>query len=236
MCDIGVPMEFTDLRPGRSVEQSDIHAIKSSLSNGKYLYLLAGVHGDEVEGIYLLKELIGAKEIWNKFKIPTIIIPILNVDGYRRGTRINAHGVDLNRNLPSLNWSKEFQEDQFNPGPTPLSEPENQFLHKLFLKHPPAFAISFHSWKPVLNYNGDCKDVAEFLHEHNKYPVESSIGYATPGSLGDYLPEKYSAPVLTFECPKLDSKRTLKSIWDENRSAFVQLFHSEILNRFFSKS
>ena len=68
----------------------------------------------------------------------------------------------------------------------------------------------------MLNYNGDCKEIAEFLAQHNSYPICDSIeGHPTPGSLGHYAWEKYNSPVLTFECPVLADDLSLKDIWSK---------------------
>lgn len=196
---------------------------------------MAGVHGDEVEGVYLLSKIFEwLKEGDNNFDIPMIIIPILNIDGYRNSRRVNSHGVDLNRNLPTENWTKEFKDPNNNPGEEPLSEVENKFLVKLMNKYPPGLILTYHSWKPILNYNGDCKDVADFLHEHNNYPVADDIGYPTPGSLGTYGPKEFNAPVLTFECPVLKECKELSQVWDENQEGIKQLFEKKVLERFIS--
>ena len=92
-----------------------------------------------------------------------------------------------------------------------------------------AFIISFHSWKPILNYNDDAEDVANYLASYNEYPICSDIGYPTPGSLGTYAPEKYQAPVLTFECPVLGDDVSLKSIWLENEEGLKSFIQSELL-------
>ncbi|MBF0360921.1 MAG: succinylglutamate desuccinylase/aspartoacylase family protein [Oligoflexia bacterium] len=222
-------MILSEIKIGKSVEGKDIRALKTKEKSPKYLYLLAGVHGDEVEGVYVLQQIIDWIELLETLGIPLIIIPILNLDGYCAGTRVNAHGVDLNRNLPTSDWMAEFSEQQFHPGPKPLSEPENEALVKLFEQYPPKFMISFHSWRPLLNYNGECKDVADFISQFNKYPVADNIGYSTPGSLGKYLPEKHDVPVITFEFPKLKKNKSLKDIWDENKVGLLKLFTSEIL-------
>ncbi len=108
---------------------------------------------------------------------------------------------------------------KYNPGPKPLSEPENQFLVKLLDKYKPGLIISFHTWKPILNFNGDCQDIAEYLNLFNKYEMAGDIGYPTPGSLGSFGVEKYKSPVLTFECPELKTHReSPKDIWKENRT------------------
>ena len=224
-------MIFSELESGSSLEGLDIPVFKTDIKAQKYLYLIGGVHGDEVEGVYVLKELFGWLKNEHGLKdLPMIVIPILNVDGYRTQTRVNAHSVDLNRNLPTKDWSSVFSQAKYNPGPKPLSEPENQFLVKLFDKYRPGFILSFHTWKPILNYNGDCKDVAEYLAKFNKYEMASDIGYPTPGSLGTFAVEKYKSPVLTFECPELKTHReSLKQIWKENEEALKSLFQTELI-------
>ncbi|MGE0207339.1 MAG: hypothetical protein AB7R69_05830 [Candidatus Babeliales bacterium] len=138
--------------------------------------------------------------------------------------------MDLNRNLPTKDWSAAASKPKYNPGPKALSEPENQFLVKLLDKYKPGLIISFHTWKPILNYNGDCKDVADFFHAFNQYEMASDIGYPTPGSLGTFAVEKYNSPVLTFECPELKTHReTLKQIWEENEEGLKKFFQSDLV-------
>ena len=50
-------MIFTPLTSGTSVEGVEIPAFKTDLNADKYLYLMAGTHGDEVEGVYVLQQL-----------------------------------------------------------------------------------------------------------------------------------------------------------------------------------
>lgn len=223
-------MIFSSLAPGESVEGNEIEAFKTDIQADKYLYLMAGTHGDEVEGVYVLQQLFTwLKEEHALEELPIVVLPILNPDGYRASSRVNSHAVDLNRNYPTANWTGEFKKESNNPGPGPLSEPENVYLDKLFNKFPPGFIITFHSWKPILNYNDDAQDVADYLSSYNEYPVTGDIGYPTPGSLGTYAPEKYNAPVLTFECPVLNKEISLKQIWEENQEGLKSLIQSDLL-------
>lgn len=222
-------MLFHELRNGQSVEELPIEAYRSDVKGDRYIYLIGGVHGDEVEGVFVLSQLFAALKEDTSIELPLIVVPIVNVDGYRSGTRTNAHGVDLNRNLSTDSWTADFKEKQFNPGSAPLSEPENKYLVKLFEKFPPKFMLSFHTYKPMINYNGDSKKVAEFLHNYNGYEIVPDIGYPTPGSMGDYLPQKYQAPVITFECPKISEEKNLKEIWEENKEGLLALLRSNLL-------
>lgn len=224
-------MIFSEIESGESLEGHPIHAFKTDIKAPKYLYLMAGVHGDEVEGVYVLKELFSWLKNEHSLKdMPMLVIPIVNVDGYRAQTRVNAHHVDLNRNLPTKDWTPEMTQPKYNPGPKPLSEPENQFLVKLMDKYKPGLIISFHTWKPILNFNGACEDIAKFLNDFNGYEMAGDIGYPTPGSMGTFGVEKYKSPVLTFECPELKTHReSLKEIWKENEEGLKSLFQTDLI-------
>ncbi len=224
-------MNFTPLKSGVSVEGDEIQAFRSEDKAPKYNYLMAGVHGDEVEGVYILQELFKWLQQEEEISAPFIVIPILNVDGYRSQTRVNAHGVDLNRNLPSSNWSEKARDDKYHPGESALSEPENKYLVKLFEKYPPKFILTLHSWKPMLNYNGnDCEKYAKLIHEHNNYPIVADIeGHPTPGSLGEFGPENYDAQVLTFEAPLISEEKSLQQVWQENELGLKALLKSALL-------
>jgi protein MpaA len=226
-------MKFTELESGTSVKGEKIKAYKSDIDAPKYNYILGAVHGDEVEGAHLAIKLHEWLAETNEVSLPMIIVPIVNVDGYKAGTRVNGNGVDLNRNLPSAQWTPEAREAKYFPGKAPLSEPENQYLVSLFKKYPPRFILSFHSWYPVINYNGACKEIAEFLASYNKYPIEADfLTHPTPGSLGEFGPQEFKSPVLTFECPVLSETVTLESVWKENEEAFKKLFTTKIIETF----
>lgn len=226
-------MDFVELKPGKTVEGDEIKAYRTETKSPHYHYLMAGVHGDEVEGVYILQQLFDWLKENEEIDLPLIVIPVLNVDGYRAGTRTNSHGVDLNRNLPSAQWTSVAREKKYNPGTEALSEPENKYLVKLFEKYKPSLIISFHSWKPMLNYNGEgCQKYAEHLNKFNGYPVLDDIeNHPTPGSLGEFGPEKYKANVLTFEAPTLADSggKSLKDIWEENKIGLKSLLSSDLL-------
>jgi protein MpaA len=230
-------MKFTELTPGISVKGEKIHAYKSQNSNSeaniKYNYILGAVHGDEVEGAHLTSELFKWLGETDEVDMPIIVVPVVNVDGFKLKTRVNGNGVDLNRNLSSKQWTPEAREAKYFPGTAPMSEPENKFLVSLFEQYPPRFILSFHSWYPVINYNGPCKEIAEFLASYNKYPIEADfLTHPTPGSLGEFAPQNYGAPVLTFECPELSDTVTFQSLWKENEEAFKKLFTTKIIETF----
>ena len=223
-------LRWNPLNPGRSVEGRPIKAYSSSVDAPSWIYLLGGVHGDEIEGIYVLERLMAWIEANGEWKGDSIAIPILNVDGREGMKRTNARGVDLNRNLSSSSWCGDSRGEKYYPGPEPLSEPENVFLDDLFQRYSPRLIMTFHSWKPLLNYNGNCQEIAEFLGRYNNYLVCSDIeGHPTPGSLGEYGPEVYNCPVLTLEFPRVSSTVSLEEIWRENETGLKALFESDLL-------
>lgn len=166
---------------------------------GPQVLILGGVHGDEIEGVWVAQNLLHR---WLKnfpFALDLTLVPIFNPDGVFERQRTNSRGVDLNRNLPTKDWSPEVRGPRYHPGPQALSEPENQGLVKFLEITPPQFILSLHSWHPVLNINGDCRAEAEVLADMTGYKIDDSIGYPTPGCLGTYAGLERQSPTLTYE-------------------------------------
>ena len=167
---------------------------------GPEILVLGGVHGDEVEGVIAAWGLYDAL-VAGRFssQLNLTLVPAFNLDGATLKTRTNGHGVDLNRNLPTKDWNPQAFNDRYPPGPSANSEPENQALTAWLDRVRPRFVLSLHSWKPLLNVNGDCSPEAEILREKTGYVIEPSIGYPTPGCLGTYAGLERGMPTLTFE-------------------------------------
>lgn len=73
--------------------------VERAKKDGPVLLLMGGIHGDEVNGVGILREII--KQKLHKPKIgTTICIPVLNVFGYLSQTREFPDGRDLNRVFP----------------------------------------------------------------------------------------------------------------------------------------
>jgi len=83
--------------------------IERSKNPGPVVLLLAGIHGDEINGVGIIREIISQKI--NKPISGTIIcIPVFNIFGYLIQTREFPDGRDLNRMFPgSLNGSLASQ-------------------------------------------------------------------------------------------------------------------------------
>ena len=73
--------------------------IERSKIPGPTVLITAAIHGDEINGVEIVRQLIARK--LNKPKRGTIIcIPILNVFGFLNGNRFFPDGRDLNRVFP----------------------------------------------------------------------------------------------------------------------------------------
>jgi len=73
--------------------------IERAKGDGPTLLLCAGIHGDEVNGVEIVRQIISQKI--NKPKRGMIIcIPLINVFGFLNGTRAFPDGRDLNRAFP----------------------------------------------------------------------------------------------------------------------------------------
>lgn len=168
-------------------------------NQGPEILILGGVHGDEPEGVVAAWGLL--QELMKNFnyRLNLTLVPEFNLDGIIDKTRMNANKVDLNRNLPTKDWSPEARTPRYNPGPKPLSETENQGLVKFLKDYQVKFITSLHSWEPMININGDCEKEAQVLAEATGYKVEKDIGYPTPGSLGTYAGFEQKIPTITYE-------------------------------------
>ncbi len=162
--------------------------------------ILAGVHGDEGEGIAVAYSLIARWSVEFLFNVGVIIIPMLNVDGSLNNQRKNGRGVDLNRNMPTKDWNPDISEENYFPGTHSASESETVAIMHLVEDVTPSIIISLHSWEhPVLNVNGDCVAEAEVARHLVGYDISDTIGYPTTGCLGTYYGIERGIPTLTYE-------------------------------------
>ncbi len=192
------------------------------------ILLMGGIHGDEPEGVVLAE---GTRE-WlcqeahkqgqNQSQTqnqtshpplaPWIVIPCLNVDGYRARTRGNSRGVDLNRNYPSKDWSPVATKPRYSPGPSPASEPEIQGVVDLIQTLRPRLIIHCHSWDPMIVATGPLsRPDAVKLAQASGYKMVDEIGYPTPGSLSRYAWHDHGIPVICIE--EQEQLKDLSPVW-----------------------
>ena len=174
------------------------HFTNTTSANKARALILGGVHGDEPEVVVAAKGLLEVFRQKFDLGLNITLVPEFNPEGILNKVRMNSRGVDLNRNLPTKDWSGVAATARYNPGPEPLSENENKALVKWLNENSVQLIISLHSWKPMLNTNGSIPE-AEIIAKMTGYKIEPDIGYPTPGSLGTYAGLERQIPTLTYE-------------------------------------
>ena len=177
-----------------------------------HVLIISGVHGNEMEGVYVGYRLLGEFSKDYSYQMKLTLIPFFNPDGILQNRRTNEKLVDLNRNLPTKDWTKSYSEEKYYPGLEPNSEPENKILVSWIEKNKPQLIISLHSWKPMLNVNGNCSPEAEVLSQETGYKITEDIGYPTPGSLGTYAGQERGIPTITYEIERGASFRDILNL------------------------
>lgn len=152
-------------------------------------------------------------------------IPALNPDGLfsRPARRINANGVDLNRNFPTPNWARDadsywkkrtLKDPRRWPGKTPLSEPESKFLFEEMRRFKSHLIVSIHAPYGVLDFDGPLLPPTRL---GRLYLDQVGI---FPGSLGNYGGVHQGMPVVTIELPnafKTPSDAEMLRMWQDLR-------------------
>jgi hypothetical protein len=128
---------------GRSRQDRPIRAwYRGDRGADRVLVVLGQMHGDEKAGkrtATWVRGNIGPRRgtgVW--------IVPTMNPDGDRRGTRQNARGVDLNRNWPTSGWTRSGRGDRYWGGPRPASEPETRAMIRFLAEVRPDHVASIH--------------------------------------------------------------------------------------------
>ncbi len=181
--------------------------------------IFGAFHGDEQSGFHLVKRL-GDTLLAHPEKITkrAILVPVVNPDGLLERTRVNANGVDINRNFPTENWTPAYSKKRYYPGPEPGSEVETQLVMQMIAEFKPVRIITIHDALEMNNYNGPALKLAEMLKSYNGYPVTADVGYPTPGSFGNYAGTERNIAVVTLELPDIDPDEA----WDQNGQALIE--------------
>ena len=190
---------------------------------GNCILFLGGVHGDELPAVYLMFKL--AHYIKDHPEIVQdkciVIAPLVNPDGYLASlpTRVNAGGVDINRNFPTKRWhpdahrhwlTKGRKNQRYYPGSKAGSEQETLFQIALIKRFKPQKILSAHSPLNFFDYDGPSSDLNSFEQWMEKISKEADhplkkFGYY-PGSLGNYAGHERNIFTLTLELPTSDPK------------------------------
>lgn len=182
---------------GTSVRGRPILLASFGASSRRVLYV-GGIHGDEYGAD--VAEAFAAFLAAHPAAVPAgtriDVIACLDPDGRAAGTRGNARGVDLNRNLPSTNW-RSLVDRGCTAGTGPGSEPETKALVGR-LGQGYAAVVALHSTGPLLDYDGPGSyALARRMAIASGFRLTKLPAYT--GSLGSYVPERFGAPVVTVE-------------------------------------
>ncbi|MDI6829564.1 MAG: succinylglutamate desuccinylase/aspartoacylase family protein, partial [Armatimonadota bacterium] len=62
------------------------------------ILLMAGVHGDEKSGVKLIRQILRKIMKYDPCSLSDriVVMPLVNPDGYKAGTRRNARNIDIN--------------------------------------------------------------------------------------------------------------------------------------------
>jgi len=202
------PLTHSSRRYGYSEKgiQLEVHEPQG---NAPEILVMGAIHGDESLSSVLLSECLRSIQ---EAELKSAVILAANPDGVLAGTRCNAHGVDLNRNFPTENWSAKPvyyrnlpdtpQNIALSPGANAASESETRALIDLIQSLKPKLIVSIHGFLGCMD-DPDASPIAKDLAIRSGMELVPDVGYATPGSFGSWCKEQ-TIPIITYELPSLD--------------------------------
>ena len=85
--------------PSDTVITIRVHVYRSK-NPGPTIMAIGGVHGDEINGVEIVRKMIHDEEFKNLNRGTVIAIPVLNIYGFINFSRETIEGKDVNRNFP----------------------------------------------------------------------------------------------------------------------------------------
>lgn len=185
------------------------------------ILLVGGMHGDEFSAVSIVFKWMEMLDEFHSGIFHWRVVPLLNPDGLlrREAIRMNANGVDLNRNFPTPDWHAAAEDywvrrtsrnPRRYPGAGPLSEPESTWLASEISRFRPDVVVSVHAPHSVVDFDGP-PEPPERLG-----PLSLHMLGTYPGSLGRWAGVHMGLPVVTIELPSAGSMPTVnhqKKIW-----------------------
>lgn len=183
--------------------------------------LMGGIHGDELTSASIVFRWLEWMPTSAAQQFEWSVVPVVNPDGLLapKAKRVNANGVDLNRNFPTPGWQQDAprywaartkSDPRRFPGSAPLSEPESRWVHDEMVRFRPDVIISVHAPFGVLDFDGPAQPPRKFGRL-----LLNRVG-VYPGSLGNYSGVHKNVPVITIELPnaqKMPSEAEVRRIW-----------------------
>ncbi len=199
--------------------------------------LIGGIHGDEYSSVSIVFKWMKTLERYHSGLFHWRVAPLVNPDGLLRkqSTRVNANGVDLNRNFPMPNWNEETRHywevktrrnPRRYPGTSPISEPETQWLVEEIRRFRPDVIVSVHAPHGIVDYDGP----EEAPYKLGRLYLNLLGTY--PGSLGRYAGVELQLPVVTIELPYagiMPKPGEISHIWTDLVSWLKQNLKDELI-------
>jgi len=137
--------------------------------------------------------------------------------------RTNGNGVDLNRNMPSDDWTrnalkywrdKGAKDPRKYPGENASSEPETRWLIQEITDFQPDAIISVHAPYGIVDFDSLALNTAP----KSLGKLHLNLLGTYPGSLGNYAGINLNIPVITLELPHswvMPSEAETSKIWED---------------------
>jgi predicted deacylase len=205
---------------GHSVRGRTITAWHLGEPGKPKVLLISTMHGNENAPSQILRSLRDRRPIRG---VDLWVVPTYNPDGLARGTRKNAHGVDLNRNYP-FRWAD--LDGDYESGAGPGSEPETRAMMRFLRDIRPRWILSFH--QPLYGVDTDTKSqrFARRVARHLDLPRKSfTCGGVCHGTMTGWFNSHFGGTALTVEYGAHPSRRLMReraprqvlSIWGARR-------------------
>ncbi len=208
---------------GYSTEGRAIEGYEFGQGN-ECLILLGGIHGNE-KGTVGLMDRLSEYLIAHDNVVPSdkrvIIVPLVNPDGYyTREDKLNANGVNLNRNFETSDWIK--QEDEDDPttyaGEEPFSEVETTIVRQVAESCSRSVMVSYHSQGGLVSPEDDDASIQLAGWYANKTGYEYYDEWQYAGTATRWLVETTGNPAITVELTNHED-----SDWRINKAAILEL-------------
>ena len=184
-----------------------------------HVLLVGGIHGDEYASVSVIFKWMKILDLHHSGKFHWHIVPLLNPDGLlqKDSQRVNANGVDLDRNFPVPGHDQEVyrywveknaSDPRLYPGEHPASEPEIQWLIQEIDSFKPDVIVALHAPYNKFDYPGAAKDTYKIGH------LDMDLAGTWPGSLAYYAGVIRNIPIISVELPFAEIMPTSSQVSD----------------------
>ncbi|OFZ23158.1 MAG: hypothetical protein A2202_08550 [Bdellovibrionales bacterium RIFOXYA1_FULL_36_14] len=222
-------MDFVESVIGRTLLDNPITAnVSQNFYNDKWLYLIAGIHGNEIEGIYLLKELLPWLKESIKLTIPCILIQNIDVDSYFFPQAQDDDTITINNLFPTSSFRISRVSNRLNINQQ--LRPEISALIDLWTNYPPQMVINFRTAKnnaKVISVGDAGLGLASYISKTLNYPLIADNN-PTPRTLEAFVYDFFLCPVVGVRLPHFTYKKTVQSICNDTIGCIEQLLAGQI--------